>query len=136
MATDSDAALPQFDRPFRLCAIGARVLAQNIAGKVIDIGEMDCSTGNACSIRLDVDAIETGPQPNPEQALRVLVPMLGFDYLDGLFTSEGEARFSSATRRSAARRVHARRNRAARTRRPQAARVVLGERAPARRTKP
>ncbi|GLU33642.1 hypothetical protein WKR88_02970 [Trinickia caryophylli] len=94
MATDSRTALPQFDRPFRLFAAGARVLAQNAAGKVIDIGTMDCTDGNACSIRLDVDAIETGPQPGPEQALRALAPMLGFDYLDGLFTSEGEARFS------------------------------------------
>lgn len=93
MASESNDALPQFDRPFRLFASGTRVLAQNAAGKVIDIGEMACLADGACQIKLDVDAIDSGPQANAETALRAIVPMLTFDYLDGLFTSEADAKF-------------------------------------------
>jgi hypothetical protein len=85
--------LPQFDRPFRLFAAGTRVLAQNADGKVIDIGAIACHDKGACSIRLDVDDIDSGPQLGAQQALRALVPMLSFDYLDGLFTSEKDAEF-------------------------------------------
>jgi hypothetical protein len=93
MAPDSNAALPQFDRPFRLFAAGSRVLAQNAAGKLIDIGELACSADDGCQIKLDVDAIDSGPQADAGAALRALVPMLTFDYLDGLFTSEADAKF-------------------------------------------
>lgn len=93
MATESHSTSPQFDRPFRLFAAGARVLAQNAAGKVIDIGEIAGLADGACQIKLDVDAIDSGPQADPRAALEALVPMLTFDYLDGLFTSEGEAKF-------------------------------------------
>lgn len=86
-------SLPQFDRPFRVFAHNGRVLAQNVAGKLIDIGAMDRAESTACSVRLDVDGIETGPQPDEEAALRALVPLLSFDYLDALFTSEADARF-------------------------------------------
>lgn len=93
MATQRDTT-PQFDRPFKLFAAGSRVLAQNPAGKVIDIGAIECGAPTACSIKLDVDAIDSGPQPDAAQALQALIPMLTFDYLDGLFTSEADARFS------------------------------------------
>lgn len=93
MATQSQKGLPQFDRPFRLFATGTRVLAQNAAGKLIDLGAIECSAGGACTIRLDVDGIESGPQAGAEAALQALVPMLNFDYLDGLFTSEADAPF-------------------------------------------
>jgi hypothetical protein len=93
MATESDSALPQFDRPFRLFAAGSRVLAQNAAGKLIDIGAIDCLADGACQIKLDVDTVDSGPQPNAEAAIQALVPLLTFDYLDGLFTSEADAKF-------------------------------------------
>ncbi|MEX3956584.1 hypothetical protein [Trinickia sp. EG282A] len=93
MATRPQTDLPQFDRPFRLFATGTRVLAQNAAGKLIDLGAIDCSEGGACTIRLDVDGVDSGPQAGAEAALRALVPMLSFDYLDGLFTSEADAQF-------------------------------------------
>ncbi len=93
MATQSQTNLPQFDRPFRLFAAGSRVLAQNPAGKLIDIGAIECGAGGACTIRLDVDSIESGPQAGAEAALQALVPLLTFDYLDGLFTSEADAQF-------------------------------------------
>ena len=92
MATQRNTT-PQFDRPFRLFAAGSRVLAQNAAGKIIDIGAIEYGARHACSIKLDVDGIETGPQPDATQALGALIPILTFDYLDGLFTSEANARF-------------------------------------------
>jgi hypothetical protein len=70
-----------------------RVLAQNAAGKLIDIGALDRAASAAYTVRLDVDGIETGPHPDEEAALRALVPLLSFDYLDALFTSEADARF-------------------------------------------
>lgn len=93
MAPESNAALPQFDRPFRLFAADDRVLAQNAAGKVIDIGEISCHPDGACRIALDVDALDSGPQRDARAALEALVPLLTYDYLDGLFTSEADAKF-------------------------------------------
>ncbi|MEJ2769269.1 hypothetical protein [Mycetohabitans sp. B46] len=88
-----DPTLPQFDRPFRLFAAEKRVLAQNAVGKLIDIGAIEHRHDGHCAIHLDVDAIDTGPHPDPQSALRALVPKLSFDYLDGLFTAEANARF-------------------------------------------
>ncbi|CBW76863.1 unnamed protein product (plasmid) [Mycetohabitans rhizoxinica HKI 454] len=93
MISIPDSTLPQFDRPFRLFATEKRVLAQNAVGKLIDIGAIEHLHDGHCAIHLDVDAINTGPQPNPQSALRTLVPKLNFDYLDGLFTAEANARF-------------------------------------------
>ncbi len=93
MATAPNSSLPQFDRPFRLFAANARVLAQNAAGKVIDIGEIACLADGACQVKLDVDAVDSGPQRDAQAALEALVPTLTYDYLDGLFTSEGDAKF-------------------------------------------
>jgi transposase InsO family protein len=93
MTSIPDPTLPQFDRPFRLFATEKRVLAQNAVGKLIDIGAIEHRHDGHCAIHLDVDAINTGPQPNPQSALRALVPKLNFDYLDGLFTAEANARF-------------------------------------------
>jgi hypothetical protein len=93
MASESNSALPQFDRPFRLFAADARVLAQNPAGKIIDIGEIACQPDGACRIALDVDAVDSGPQRDAQAALEALVPLLTYDYLDGLFTSEADAKF-------------------------------------------
>ena len=92
MSPEPNPSLPQFDRPFRLFAAGSRVLAQNAAGKVIDIGEIACLVDGGCQIKLDVDAVDSGPQRDAQAALRALVQMLTFDYLDGLFTSEGDAK--------------------------------------------
>ncbi|WP_244846331.1 MULTISPECIES: hypothetical protein [unclassified Caballeronia] len=78
------------ERPFRLFAVEQRVLAQNVDGKVIDIGAMESKGGEYCA-RLDVDDITVEPKRSPELALKALVDKLTFDYLDGLFTSEGEA---------------------------------------------
>lgn len=93
LTSEARRSLPQFDRPFRVFAHNGRVLAQNAAGKLIDIGAMNRKGSTSCSVRLDVDGIETGPQPDDEAALRALVPLLSFDYLDALFTSEADARF-------------------------------------------
>lgn len=93
MATESKSDLLQFDRPFRLFAADTRVLAQNAVGKLIDIGEIACQADGTCQIRLDVDAVDSGPQQDAQAAIRALVPLLTYDYLDGLFTSEGEAKF-------------------------------------------
>lgn len=93
MPPPSNSTPPQLDRPFRLIATDARVLAQNAAGKLIDIGEIARGADGACTIRLDVDGIETGPQSDAQAALEALVPMLTFDYLDGLFTAEADAHF-------------------------------------------
>jgi len=78
------------ERPFRLFAVEQRVLAQNVDGKVIDIGAME-SKGGEYYARLDVDDIAVESKRSPELALKALVDKLTFDYLDGLFTSEGEA---------------------------------------------
>jgi hypothetical protein len=83
---DSDDAVRQ-ERPFRLFAVEQRVLAQNVDGKVIDIGAMEAKNGEYCA-RLDVDEIVTEPKRSAELALKALVDDLTFDYLDGLFTSE------------------------------------------------
>jgi len=93
MATTPHTPLPQFDRPFRLFASRSRVLAQNAAGKLIDIGAIDCLKNGGCQIKLDVDGIDSGPQADTPAALRAIVPMLTYDYLDGLFTSEADAPF-------------------------------------------
>ncbi|SAK62886.1 hypothetical protein AWB77_02217 [Caballeronia fortuita] len=81
------------ERPFRLFAVEQRVLAQNVDGKVIDIGAMDSKNGEfrAC---MDSGDIATEPKRSPELALKALVEKLSFDYLDGLFTSEREAEVS------------------------------------------
>jgi hypothetical protein len=81
------------ERPFRLFAVEQRVLAQNVDGKVIDIGAMDSKGGQYCA-RLDVDAITADPKKSPELALKALIPKLSSDYLDGLFTSGREAEVS------------------------------------------
>jgi hypothetical protein len=86
---DSDDAIRQ-ERPFRLFAVEQRVLAQNVDGKVIDIGAMESKDGEYCA-RLDVDEIVTEPKRSAELALKALVDDLTFDYLDGLFTSERDA---------------------------------------------
>ncbi|WP_244815958.1 hypothetical protein [Caballeronia sp. Lep1P3] len=89
-AQDSSGDTPGLERPFRLFAVEERVLAQNVDGKVIDIGAMESKGGEFCA-RLDVDDIAVEPKRSPELALKALVDKLTFDYLDGLFTSEGEA---------------------------------------------
>ncbi|MGG1946584.1 hypothetical protein AB1286_17485 [Trinickia sp. NRRL B-1857] len=93
MASESSTALPQFDRPFRLFAAESRVLAQNAAGKIIDVGAIACHRDGGCQITLDVDALDSGPQGDARAALNALIPLMTYDYLDGLFTSEADANF-------------------------------------------
>jgi hypothetical protein len=80
-------------RPFRLFAVEQRVLAQNVDGKVIDIGAMESKDGEfrAC---MDSGEIATDPKRSAELALKALTSHLSFDYLDGLFTSERETEVS------------------------------------------
>ncbi|WP_321801797.1 hypothetical protein [Caballeronia sp. J97] len=78
------------ERPFRLFAVEQRVLAQNVDGKVIDIGGMDSDNGQFCACT-DSGDIVTEPKRSAELALKALVGKLSFEYLDGLFTSEREA---------------------------------------------
>lgn len=82
-----------FERPFRLFAVEQRVLAQNVDGKVIDIGAMDSRNGEFCAC-MDSGDIATDPKRSAELALKALAGKLSFDYLDGLFTSEREAEVS------------------------------------------
>ncbi|KMQ80717.1 hypothetical protein BPMI_04314 [Candidatus Burkholderia pumila] len=89
---DSGDAIRQ-ERPFRLFAVEQRVLAQNVDGKVIDIGAMEAKNGEYCA-RLDVDEIVTKPKRSAELALKALADDLTFDYLDGLFTSERDVKMS------------------------------------------
>lgn len=88
---DESSASPTLDRPFRLIVVERRVLAQNPAGKLIDIGEIVHDAPRGYTIRLDVDAIDTEPEADPQRALAALRPKLTFDYLDGLFTSMADA---------------------------------------------
>lgn len=83
---------PTLERPFRLIVAHGRVLAQNPTGKLIDIGEIVHDPKAGYAIRLDIDGIDTPPEPDPPRALAALRPKLSFDYLDGLFTSIGDAR--------------------------------------------
>ncbi|SAK76450.1 hypothetical protein AWB81_03651 [Caballeronia arationis] len=87
---DTGDTAARLERPFRLFAVEQRVLAQNVDGKVIDIGAMEAKGGQFCT-RLDVDEIAVEPKKSAELALKALVPKLSFDYLDGLFTSERDA---------------------------------------------
>ncbi|MDR5878118.1 hypothetical protein [Caballeronia sp. LZ032] len=80
-------------RPFRLFAVEQRVLAQNVDGKVIDIGAMEAKNG-AFRARTDSGDIVTEPKRSAELALKALVEHLSFDFLDGLFTSERETEVS------------------------------------------
>jgi hypothetical protein len=76
------------DTPFKLFASKQRVLAQNIDGKIIDIGSIESSDGKHYLIALDVDPVESAPSSTEQGALEALAATLSFDYLDGLFTSE------------------------------------------------
>ncbi|SAL03773.1 hypothetical protein [Caballeronia ptereochthonis] len=82
-----------FERPFRLFAVEQRVLAQNVDGKVIDIGAMESKNGQFCA-RVDSGDLATEPKRSAELALKALAGKLSFDYLDGLFTSERGAEVS------------------------------------------
>jgi hypothetical protein len=81
------------ERPFRLFAVEERVLAQNVDGKVIDIGAISSKNGqfSAC---MDSGEIATEPKRSAELALKALAGKLPLDYLDGLFTSGHEAEVS------------------------------------------
>jgi hypothetical protein len=81
------------ERPFRLFAVEQRVLAQNVDGKVIDIGAMESKNGQFCA-RMDSGDLATEPKRSAELALKALAGRLSLDYLDGLFTSEREAEVS------------------------------------------
>ncbi|KMY85431.1 hypothetical protein BUMB_04322 [Candidatus Paraburkholderia calva] len=64
------------------------MLAQNVDGKVIDIGAMETRDGEYRA-RLDVgEYYEIEPKRSAELALKALGERMSFDYLDGLFTSE------------------------------------------------
>jgi hypothetical protein len=89
---DESSSPPALERPFRLIAADGRVLAQNPAGKLIDIGEIVHEPQRGYTICLDVGGLATpDPQPDAERALAALQPSLTFDYLDGLFTSMADA---------------------------------------------
>lgn len=88
---DESSSSPALERPFRLIVADRRVLAQNPAGKLIDIGEMTHDRHKGYTVRLDIDPIELPPEPDPQRALAALRPKLSFDYLDELFTSMADA---------------------------------------------
>ena len=90
---EPDSSPAALERPFRLIAADGRVLAQNPAGKLIDLGEIVHEATRGYAIRLEVDGITTAPEPDEPRALAALRPQLSFDYLDGLFTSMADAHF-------------------------------------------
>jgi hypothetical protein len=92
MASKQPAASAALKATFRLFADGDRVLAQNVDGKVIDIGALE-TKGDRYIVRLDVDPPALEPSHSVEAALRAVSSQLKFDYLDGLFTSEGPIDF-------------------------------------------
>lgn len=92
MASKQPAASAALRATFRLFANGERVLAQNVDGKLIDIGALETKAGRH-TVRLDVDPLELQPSHSVEAALRAVSSQLSFDYLDGLFTSEGPVDF-------------------------------------------
>ncbi|HEY1999842.1 hypothetical protein [Paraburkholderia sp.] len=83
-------------RPFRLIAVQTRVLAQNEDGKLIELGQLVRDDHQGWLARLDVGEIETGPQRDAQAVLDALVPLLTFDYLDGLFTAEAHVDVSAS----------------------------------------
>jgi hypothetical protein len=93
MASQESREPARLERPFRLFAVEDRVLAQNVDGKVIDIGGIESKNEQFCA-RMDSGEIATEPKRSPELALKALIGKLSFDYLDGLFTSEREVEVS------------------------------------------
>ncbi|CAB3640342.1 Rossmann-fold NAD(P)-binding domain-containing protein [Paraburkholderia rhynchosiae] len=92
MASKQPAASAALQAMFKLFAHGDRVLAQNSDGKLIDIGAVE-TKGDRYAVRLDVDPLDLQPSQSVEAALRAVSSQLTFDYLDGLFTSEGPVEF-------------------------------------------
>ncbi|CAH2898092.1 hypothetical protein PQQ88_11895 [Paraburkholderia caledonica] len=92
MATKQPAASAALRATFRLFANGERVIAQNPDGKLIDVGAME-TKGDRYTVRLDVDPLDLQPSHSVDAALRAVSSQLNFDYLDGLFTSEGPVEF-------------------------------------------
>ncbi|APA89962.2 hypothetical protein BJG93_31525 (plasmid) [Paraburkholderia sprentiae WSM5005] len=82
-------------RPFRLIAVENRVLAQNEDGKLIELGQLMRDDHQGWLARLDVGDIEAGPLHDAQAVLNALVPLLTFDYLDGLFTAEAHIEVSA-----------------------------------------
>lgn len=92
MVSKDPAASAALQATFRLFAHGDRVLAQNIDGKLIDLGALE-TKGDRHAVRLDVDPLDLQPSHSVEAALRAVASQLTFDYLDGLFTSERPVEF-------------------------------------------
>jgi hypothetical protein len=92
MASKQPAASVALQATFKLFANGDRVIAQNVDGKLIDIGAME-TKGKRYTVRLDVDPLDLQPSHSVEAALRAVSSQLKFDYLDGLFTSEAPVDF-------------------------------------------
>jgi hypothetical protein len=79
---------------FKLFATKGRVLAQNIDGKLIDIGSIESDAAQKHFVaQLDVDGIESTAASGEQFALEDVAGKLSFDYLDSLFTSEEAAEF-------------------------------------------
>jgi hypothetical protein len=87
--TQNDANL-SLERQFKFFAVKQRVLAQNPDGKLIDIGALEAHD-RKYTVVLDVDPLEVKPAPSVQAALKETAARISFDYLDGLFTSEGIA---------------------------------------------
>ncbi|MDX3907302.1 MAG: hypothetical protein QHC78_16555 [Pigmentiphaga sp.] len=76
---------------FTLYAANGRVYAQNVAGKVVDLGELR-RDGESYAYLLDADEIRAEGFDTPEAALRDIGKNITFLYLDGQFTALPDVR--------------------------------------------
>lgn len=76
---------------FTLYASHGRIYAENVDGKLVDIGALQ-HTGDAWTFRLDADGIEGEALDTPAHALADIQERITFLYLDGQFTALPDVR--------------------------------------------
>jgi hypothetical protein len=92
--TTGSAGPTGLETTFKLFAAKERMLAQNVDGKLIDIGSIESDAVQKHFVaRLEVDGIESIATSGEQSALEAIAGKLSFDYLDGLFTSEQATQF-------------------------------------------
>ncbi|GAA4330380.1 hypothetical protein GCM10023144_18020 [Pigmentiphaga soli] len=76
---------------YTLYAAHGRIYAENVDGKLIDIGALH-QEGGSYGFRLDTDNVRADGFDTPEQALRAIGSTVTLPYLDGQFTALADAR--------------------------------------------
>lgn len=85
--SDSPAAPDGNGIPFTLYAVGGRVLASNVRGKLVDLGHLGRGGDGSWSYRLDGDQSTGLGLESPEAALEHIAGTTTFLFLDGQFTA-------------------------------------------------